>query len=408
MRKCKLLAIMAIAMLSCACSNTQSTSTPDTTEQASEATGEETSEAGQDTTSNVAGYTIISDGEDACTYAEEYIDLPAGRISAARWDDMTLDFYLDLSMYYASNSYCHSATFNAMLAPEENMKTICSKNSEYLVDRGTYKDYEGNTHDAAFFLKNDNAYVLYNTEEYEGAEQQTKYTYAHLVNMMIWDELDFSSSSHEYIVKVPFPVYVMIDYYEAKECWSNNERWDKKHLFSLCSFDQAKEFYSMFSEGIASTDEKSKVIKVRGTITSKKTNESKPVFAVLDFKNKTYEIQYEDGSLYHSFESMNKDIENSYSSAGIINGKEVIYGSSIYALDVYVIENGKRRLLMDTDEMSDYLDSIPDWSCVGQSLELKLTNIKGNKYYFDVTATMKEDGEWTHNDRLVIKDKLRK
>ena len=55
--------------------------------------------------------------------------------------------------------------------------------------------------------------------------------------------------------------------------------------------------------------------------------------------------------------------------------------------------------------MDDFLEGIPGWSSVGEEMELKLTKIKGKKYYFDVTATLNDDGEWTHNDTLVVEEK---
>lgn len=354
----------------------------------------------------------------AAKQAAEDNKLSLNKISAPRWDDISPDFYIDIMLCYDNNDYdyddddfVYSSDCDYEIPAYENMKNICEKNKEYITDKGKYKDNEGNTHDAVYFFYNNNAYVLYDTEISEDVPEEETSTWVHLRNRMIWDEIDYSDPRNgiyqEYLVKVPFPVCVNIDSYTVRECWENEENWDEKHLFSLCTFDEAKKFYNMFSEGTAFVDDENEVIKVRGTVSSPKSNENKPVWAILDFRNKTYEVQNENGSFYHSCNTLYDRIEKNYRSAGTIDGKEVIYD---LCFNIIIKENGKRRILMDDREMNDFLEhKIPGYNCVCEDCTLKLIKIKGKKYYFDVTAVMMEDGhKWTYNNTLVMKDDFSK
>ena len=343
---------------------------------------------------------IITD-EPAEYEEEEYEVLPYDKIAVARWDDTAYDFCVDAKLYYAKNIYNHYYKCDYEILPEDNFGSICKRNKEYLIDKGTYKDEYGTGHDAAYFFYNNNAYVLYETQECEGTENVTS-TLIHLCNRMIWDDID--SSDKRYIVKAPFPVSMSIDSWALMSYWQdekNKESWDKANLFSCCTYDEAKEFYSMFSEGTAVIDEENKVIKVRGTATSEETKENKNVWAIFDFNNNTYEVQNEDGTIFHSIASYIEEIEKMHSSAGIIDGKEVIYNIGGC---IYVIENGKRRTILNQDGMEDFLDGMSGYSCVGEECVLKLTKIKGDKYYFDVTATFDDDGVWISDYKLVIEN----
>lgn len=380
------------------------------------------SACGKNDNVNEKGTTEITDDRDTIADSEvkasseeiekseetEEDELPFDKISVARWDDLSHDFYIDAKLYYAKNYYEYSSACDYKLPPEENIKKIYKKNKEYMTVKGNYTDYEGEDHEAVYYFNNNNAYVLYGTEESEGVTEITKSTWVHLRNRMIWDDyvyFDYDKEiADEYIVKVPFPVCVSIDYYSVRDCWEKGESLDEKYLFSHCTYDEAKEFYNMFSEGTATFNDEIKVIQVCATLSSKKTNEIKQVLAILDFKNKTYEVKSDDGTFVHSYDTMCNEIESEYKSAGTIDGKEVIY--STYG--VIIKENGKHRILMREEELNDYLDEIPGYNCVGEDISLKLTKIKNDKYYFDVTATLEEDGKWTEKEVLVVKDKSSK
>lgn len=343
---------------------------------------------------------VITD-EPAEYEEDEYEVLPYDKIAVARWDDTAYDFCVDAKLYYAKNDYYHYYKCDYEILPEDNFGSICKRNKEYLIDKGTYKDEYGTEHDAAYFFYNNNAYVLYETQECEGTENVTS-TLIHLCNRMIWDETDCTENN--YIVKAPFPVGMTISYFDIRSHWENEknkESWAEKYLFSCCTFEEAKDFYDMFSEGTAVIDEDNKVIKVKGTACSDESNKKKIVWAVFDFKQNTYEVQNADGSLFHSVDTCIEEIKAGYSSAGIIDGKEVIYdiGGCIY-----VIENGKRRTILNQEGMEDFLDGMSGYSCVGEECVLKLTKIKGDKYYFDVTATFDDDGVWTSDYKLVIEN----
>lgn len=387
-----------VALLCSGCGNNEPVTETDSnkTKQVVDTTAEPT-ELTEPSESDISDETLDT-SETSETGDIEQEMLPFNTLSVVKWDEMSHDFYIDVERYYADNEYYNYYRCDDDIPPEESMKKICKKNKENLTGKGEYIDNEGNAHDAAFFFKNNNAYVLYGD------------THIYFQNRMIWDEID----GYDEIVKVPFPVSLPIEYYSVRECFENNESWEEKYLFPRCTFEEAKEFYRMFEDGTVVVDNKKQVIKVRGTVASRGSNDSspiwdsgvvwdsRPVWAIFDFKNQTYEVQNEDGTFYHSCETLYNKIESEYKSAGIIDDKEVIYD---IGCNVIVKENGKRRIIMNEEEMNEFLEDIPGYNCVGEDCILKLTKIKGNKYYFDVTATLYDESKWTHNDTLVIKEK---
>lgn len=358
----------------------------------------------------------VSEQSETAETAETEENIAMNKISAVRWDDMSNDFSLDVMLRNEQDYYGYGSGYDYDISDSENIKKICERNGNYLTGKGKYTDEEGIVRDAVYYFKNNNAYVLYDVvhiiDNYGSEDEQA--TRLCLRNRMICDLIDFDETG-EYIVKVPFPVYVDILDYNVRLCWEEDEKWDEKHLFSLCTFNEAKEFYSMFSDGTALVDEESEVIRVRGTLSSEKTNDNKPIWAVLDFKDKTYEVQNEDGSFLHSCKTVYDRIEKEYISAGTIDGKEVIYD---LGNNIIIKENGKRRILMGGFELEDFLDdNIPGYSCVCKDCVLKLIKIKGNKYYFNVKATMEEpvfdvnatmeelvNQTWTVDDTLLIEE----
>jgi len=331
------------------------------------------------------------------TYCEDVVLWD--KCSVACWDGISHDFEINVNPFDSGTHYEYGPGSGYDVNDSE-LENIRDNNREYLTEEKEYTDCEGNTYDALYFFKNNNAYVLYESEEDEGFTEIKIVMKVNLRNRMIWDEIDYSFEE-PYVVKVPFPVCVEIDYYGIRKYWSRGENWEKKVLFSHCTFEEAKEFYDMFSKDVAVIDDKNKIIKVQGRLAGEEKKKIKPMWAILDFKNKTYKVQHEDGSFYHSCETMYDRIEDEYISAGKIDGKEVFYD---IGYNIYVLEDGKRRMIFDDLGMEKLTDDIPGYNCVGEECVLKLTKIKDDKYYFDVKVTLVEDGEWTQEYTLVIED----
>ena len=156
MRKISLLLAFTIALLCSGCGNNRPVT--DTDSNKSDQVVDTTAEPAEPTEAAMSDESLDS-SDIAQTGEDEQEMLPFNTLSVVKWDEMSHDFYIDVELYYANNEYYNYYRYDDDIPPEESMKRICKKNKENLTGKGEYIDNEGNAHDAAFFFKNNNAYV---------------------------------------------------------------------------------------------------------------------------------------------------------------------------------------------------------------------------------------------------------
>ena len=317
-------------------------------------------------------------------------------IKVDRWDKDCANFFIRLLKYGKPGSdICERGLYEPLIAYEETLDKICKKNPSYFVKKGTYRDSDGERYQAAFFFKDNNAYVLHKTS-WEGENHNRM----RLANRMLVDKMDYWDEDSSMLeIKLPFPSYVEFSDYDLEESWNHNKRWEETSLFSLCTFQEAREFYGMFSKGTATTDEKNKRIRVCGTAVPTEGKQM-DVVAILDFKNKTYTVEKKNGTFLHSCQSFYDSIASRYKCIGRQKETEMLCDNQG---QLFVVEKGKRKMLVSCEQMSEQLEKLGyPWNCVGESMKLKLTKIQNHKYYFDVILTFNEEGRWTEKTHFVI------